>query len=181
VKKFILLFCAFCICLTFASALWASPVEIQFSYSAPGLNVQGLLQATDNGNGSYDITSATGTYDGSSISLVPTGTPGIPFGWNNVVYIPANPYFVDNDGLVFDVAGSGYTNFCTQCDWYSSAAYTDINAFNGYGFTDATSESFSLVTQQPGVDSPVPEPGTLLMLGSSLLGMAGVLRRKLMP
>jgi PEP-CTERM motif len=173
--KKILMFCTFCICVTFASVTWAGQVDIQFSYSAPGLTVQGLLQGTDNGNGSYDITSATGTYNGSPISLVPTGTPGIPFAWNNVVYIPANPQFVDYLGLVFDVAGFGTTNFCggPSC---AGADYTDINAFNGYGFTNVNDVSFTLVSGA----SPAPEPGTLMMLGSGLLGIAGLLRRKLM-
>ena len=172
--KNILLFCTLCICLTFSSALWAGQVEIQFSYSAPGLTVGGLLQGTDNGNGSYTITSATGNYNGSPISLVPTSTPDPYFAWDNVVYLPANPYYVDYLGLVFDVAGYGATNFCggPSC---AGAPYTDISAFNGYVFTNADQVSFSLVSDPP----PVPEPGTLMMLGSGLLGTIGVLRRKL--
>ena len=175
---------AFCFCLAAANIVWAAPADIQFSYSGPGLDVNGVLQGIDNANGSYTITSATGEYNGSSISLVPAGDPtaGGLFNYDNIVYLPAGPYYVDYLGLVFDVAGRGLTNFCgsSAC---AGAPYTDINAFNGYGFTNVDTVSFSLLpaTDPPPIvaSSAVSEPGTLLMFGSGLLGLAGVLHRKL--
>jgi hypothetical protein len=51
-----------------------------------------------------------------------------------------------------------------------------------YG-TSLNEPSFSgtLQTSETGPPSPTPEPGTLLMVGSGMLGMAGVLRCKLKP
>jgi hypothetical protein len=31
-----------------------------------------------------------------------------------------------------------------------------------------------------GIGAPIPEPGSMMLIGSGLLGLAGVLRRKLM-
>lgn len=50
-----------------------------------------------------------------------------------------------------------------------------LSEFNGY---DNWSGILQEVTYDPPPD-PAPEPGTLWMLGSGLLGLAGVLRRKL--
>jgi len=37
-----------------------------------------------------------------------------------------------------------------------------------------------LIVSQTGATSPIPEPGTLVLLGSGLVGLAGIMRRKLM-
>jgi hypothetical protein len=57
----------------------------------------------------------------------------------------------------------------------SDSLNTNLNVFKNGGKTDAAVLSGGNITFQ----TPVPEPGTLGMLGSAILGLAGVLRRKL--
>ena len=57
----------------------------------------------------------------------------------------------------------------------SDSLNTSHNNFNNGGKTDGASLSGGNITFQ----TPVPEPGTLGMVGTGLLGLAGVLRRKL--
>ena len=57
----------------------------------------------------------------------------------------------------------------------SDSFNTSHNNFKNGGKTDAASLSGGNITFQ----TPVPEPGTLGMVGTGILGLAGVLRRKL--
>ena len=56
----------------------------------------------------------------------------------------------------------------------SDSLNTSANKFKNLGKTDTASLSGGAITFET-----VPEPGTLGMLGTGLLGLAGVLRRKL--
>jgi len=152
--------------LTFATAAFASSVN--FSYGdGSNLFVQGTLTGPF-GGGVFTATSATGTYNGSPISLVAPGVDGA-FSYNNLVYFPpVSGYFLDLYGLVFNVAGLGDVNLCASTGCGGFDGYTNISNFGGYAYTNVTAT----------FDSPTPEPTTLLMFGSGIVGFAGVLRRK---
>jgi PEP-CTERM motif len=57
----------------------------------------------------------------------------------------------------------------------SDSLTTSANLFKNGGTTDTAKLGGGSITYQ----TPVPEPGTLGLLGSGMLGLAGVLRRKL--
>jgi len=57
----------------------------------------------------------------------------------------------------------------------SDSLTTSNNLFRNLGTTDSATLGGGSITYQ----TPVPEPSTLLMLGSSMIGLAGVIRRKL--
>ena len=143
--------------------------SVKFSYgNGSDLTVTGTLVGNFSG-GIFTATSATGTYNGTPISLVAPGGDGA-FAYNNLVYFPpVSGYNVDMYGLLFNVAGLGDVNLCATTGCAGSDNYTNISSFAGYANTDV-SATFG---------SPTPEPSTLLMLGSGVLSLAGILRRKI--
>ena len=153
--------------LTLSTAAFADSVK--FSYGdGSTLFVQGTLTGTLTG-GLFTATSATGTYNGEPISLVAPGADGA-FSFNNLVYFPpVAGYSVDLYGLVFNVAGLGDVNLCGTAGCFGSDSYTNISNFGGYVGTNVAAT----------FDSPTPEPGTLLMFGSGIIGLSSVLRRKI--
>ena len=153
--------------LTLSTAAFASSVT--FSYTGVGLNVTGTLGGTLN-SGIFTATSGSGFYNLAPMTLVPTGTSGTGFDWDNQVYFPpVGGNSVDYRGLLFDVAGLGYANLCatTGCANDNNNGYTNLTNFGGNTPVEAT------------FNSPTPEPGTLLMFGSAMIGLGGVLRRKI--
>ena len=72
-----------------------------------GVAVSGILLGDNNGNGTWSITGITGTYNGIAIAgIVPLGADP-SYIYNNLLYYPADPLFVDNDGILFNVPGIG--------------------------------------------------------------------------
>jgi hypothetical protein len=74
------------------------------------------------------------------------------------------------DGTV--VENHDPTIFCAMPDCWCSG-YPHVDGYNG---SDAYVYVYSDVN---GTDTTVPEPGTLMLFGTGLLSMAGVIRRKL--
>ncbi len=89
-----------------------------------------------------------------------------------------------NGNLLMDVVGSGVSVI-------DNNTYFDLNSTSGVvsrvyctggvdcGGNGSVAVNYGLVTTFSTGNSPTPEPGTLVMLGTGILGLAGTLRRKI--
>ena len=121
--------------------------------------------ATTTATAHRTITGITGTYNGIAIAgIVPLGADS-SYLYNNLLYYPADPLFVDNDGILFNVPGVGDVNL-----------YYDP----GFGYGNITGSLDSgFVTTAVTLDcSPAPEPATLGLLGIGILATLAVVRRR---
>lgn len=136
-----------------------------FTYSGAGVNFSGILSGTPVVPGEYALTGVTGTYNGAPIvGLLPVGADG-NYAYDNM-FFTSSPYASNtgSSGFVFSVTGQPDVNF-----WFDQNV-TDYSTVNVGGFIN-TPVTASFV-------SATPEPETLVMFGSGILGLAGIARRK---
>ena len=163
------------LCIVLASAIYvsAASVDYQFDYTIGSGDVSGVLYTVDEGNGIYLVTDAAGTYLGAPITGVfDPSQSGNTFSFNNLLYFPDLPS-VDLGGIVF--ALNGNTNIASGMNLYfDGEGYRSIDGGNNGPYVELSITPFDPA-------SPTPEPGTLGLVGSGVLGLAVILRRKLCP
>lgn len=152
-----------------ASAGFAAAQDFSFTYTGgSGDTASGTLIATPEGTpGEYTITGITdGFFDGSAITLL---GPYLFGGNDNLLLDPAAPDYLDFRGISFVTASSEDLNL------YDSDGSSD--GYQVEGRSSTLDGSGTLIVTQLAT-SPTPEPSSLLLLGTGLLGICGVLRRK---
>ncbi len=145
--------------------VFADSASFDFSFSGTGISASGMFTATLVSGDEFLVNSISGTQNGFAMTLV---APGAYAGNNNDIF--SSSPFLTLGGLAF-VLSNGSTAFNIYYN-PGTASYFECNqtspCFNGSG----TPINFST--------SEVPEPGTLMLFGSGLIGLAGVARRKLL-
>jgi hypothetical protein len=175
-KKLVLIIAVMVGAMIWANA--ASADTMTFSLTGNGLSASGTFYGVPAGSGQWLVTGATGTFNGSAITTIETLTnSGNVFAFNNIYYWPGPA--VDLYGIVFDLANGDRVNLCYDSGCFGSAGvYTAIVWDPNVGLAGLNAETYSFGAPTTG-EVPVPEPGTLAFVGTGLVGVAGVLRRKL--
>lgn len=161
-------------------ALHATPITGQFSIEGTVTNVPPTLTFTIG-----TLHTGIGTQTGTFSLLVPDNTP-VTMGPQTITYDPYTCCTVFTVGLLTttintitatnsSIGGVPVTIFGGTAT-FSSPGYDDTTGTFGFSTQGNNAVTFSATGT---ANSPVPEPSTLTLLGSGLLGLAGVVRKKL--
>jgi hypothetical protein len=158
----------------------------QVNFGATGTNTGNFAISLSTTSADWNTLSSTfGNNIGTNNTLVFSGSISQPWAFGNTLTINLTTPFTYNPGagnLLMDVVATG-TNDA------GGVIYFDTNGYNGGGFNGNTflgrvynggtvNSGYGLVTGFSTGVSTVPEPGSLALLGSGVLGLAGVLRHK---
>jgi len=132
----------------------------------PQVSGSGTIASTDNGDGSYTVTSITGTWDGYTIGTLDAANTY--FGNDNLIF--AVPLYVDNNGIAFTTTdGPANVNIFAG----GGAALLNQGTRQDYGSIDSNGNS------GPGTLtlSEIPEPASMTLLGIAITTLPLIRRR----
>ena len=182
-----------------SASLAAHADTFLFTATAPATAVNSAVDVTatltgtadPNVVGAFDLTSGSGTVNGTAITLYSTGliTAGSyqtanfsspPFTYNTSYEYDNVVYTSGNGGLALDEYGLLFSEPDDHFNPYSEGpgyVYSDDETLYGYNAPLYTLTLTDLGPSAP-PSSVTPEPSSILLLGTGLLGIAGVVRKR---
>lgn len=151
--------------------------SFQMTYSGTGIN--GFMNLTGNslGGGLYEVTSVSGTENGTAIAGL-VGGHGANYFWlpdgsgylyDNYMTPGSSPVF-SNPGLLFALVGDLFP----ENIYWDGTSYVEASYHGGGNFP----ADFNIVPINLQVTA-TPEPSTLALLGAGLFVLGGALKKKL--
>jgi PEP-CTERM motif len=157
----------------------ASPAKadsFQLTYS--GFGVNGIMNLTANplGGGLFQVTSISGTENGTAIAGM-VGGNGANYFWlpdgSGYLYdnylTPGSSPVVSNPGLLFALLGSSYP----ENIYWGGNSYLEAGYLGGGNFP----QDFNIVPISLQV-AATPEPSTLALLGAGLFALGGLIKKR---
>ena len=151
-----------------AQNVFANSVTFDFSFSGTGITGTGSLTATLVSGNQYLVTAISGMQNGFAMTLLAPGS----YASNDNILFSTKPN-VDEFGLAFTLS-NGATDYNIYFDPALNQTF-ECNSTEGTCNLGVGTAISGTVTQV----ATVPEPGSLILLGSGLLGLTGIVRRKL--
>jgi hypothetical protein len=152
-----------------------------FNFTGSQFGGSGTFTATPDGGNQYTITGISGTVDGQTITgLLNANT----FDHNdNFLFDPGNffgslPF--DQQGVSFQLGSGSHISQVNLAEGDGFLSLFTIGDLNPPGKGDDSEEILDIYVGVANPPPAVPEPGTLALLGTGMLGAAGAIRRRLM-